>query len=187
MTKDELFHQGLSLLNSFCATNALPVPEVTAIARADWRSRHMCAYYRPVYIHICVSRCAAIGLAGRNWSYPGYVIDRTPFGVLQHELGHHVDTQRSSYRRRYSVELRQQTRDEPITSYAPNAGEWFAEMIRLFITNPNLLAQLRPRTHEALLRSGLKPVVSGKWETILNGAPARTCQAARNKIQRVSC
>lgn len=41
----------------------------------------------------------------------------------------------------------------PITSYAPNPAEWFAEIFRLFVTNHGLLKQLRPKTYNILLRS----------------------------------
>lgn len=188
-SKDDLFQRGLHLLQLFCKRNRLSVPRVTTVLLSDWHFG-ACAYYRPVYIKICVPLCASVGLWGRSWSFPGYAVDRTPYGVLQHELGHHVDAQRSGLTKGYvgthSKSIRTATREEALTSYCPNDGEWFAEMIRLFITNPDLLRQIRPHTYAALLDDGLKPVVHGSWDKVLEEAPERTRQAAQNKIRRAS-
>ncbi|TWA73960.1 hypothetical protein FBZ83_12627 [Azospirillum brasilense] len=102
-----------------------------------------------------------------------------PYGVLAHELGHHVDVLRSTtvdrYRGNFSADLRRQASEPKLTNYCPDDGEWFAEMFRLFVTNPDLLRGLRPRTYAALIERGFCPVFcSDDWRTRLAGAPART-------------
>ena len=147
----------------------------------------MCAYYRPQRgIVICVERCASIGTAGRQWSYPGYTVDRTPYGVVQHELGHHVDLTRGerkgAYWSEFSSAVRGRAGEKPITSYCPNNAEWFAEMFRVFVTNPDLLFHVRPRTHRELCLC-FEPVFTDTWRDRLKDAPARTIKAAERHVE----
>lgn len=184
-TKAELLRSGIDLAQAFCQANGLPMPTVQE-APADRWPFDVCAYYRADKITICPARCAGVGLAGRAWSYPGYVVDRTPYGVIQHELGHHVDlmrgTAKGAYWSDYGAAVKTAAREEAITSYCPNDAEWFAEMFRLFVTNPDLLRKIRPRTHARLLADGFVPVFQDTWEQRLAGAPDRTLRAAGNKI-----
>ncbi len=185
MKKPELFDAGLQLMRTFCAVNKLTIPEVRTLDSDAWLFGGTCAYYRPTYIAICVKKCAAIGVAGPAWSYPGYVVDRTPYGVLQHELGHHADVVKSGvtvgYMGNFSQSMRRETGEAPITSYCPNDGEWFAEMFRLFVTNPDLLRIIRPMTFAALSRV-FKPVVQKSWWVVMQDAPPRTIAACAKRI-----
>jgi hypothetical protein len=185
MNKAELVQRGAQLMVSFCATNSLPAPTIREAAPAAW-GHGVCAFYRPSYVAICVPRCAAIGTAGRQWSYPGYTVDRTPYGVLQHELGHHVDVLRSTRRGNYygdfGLRLRQVSGERQITSYCPDDAEWFAEMFRVFVTNPDLLRIVRPRTYREI-RSCFTPVFEDTWRDRLRDAPARTIAAAARHVE----
>jgi hypothetical protein len=185
VTKTDLLLRGIENATAFCAVNNLAMPEVNARSREEWHVG-ACAYYRPVYIEICPQACAAIGREGRAWSYPGYSVDRTPFGVVAHELGHHADHARSQrrgpYFGDYSIRMRAAAREEPLTSYCPNDAEWFAEMFRLFVTNPDLLRLIRPATHD-LIAADFKPSVTAAWADVLAGAPERTIIAASRKIE----
>lgn len=184
-TKQSLLDRGVELMRLFCSPNGLLVPPVVTVERRSWPF-DACAYYRPIEIHICVDKCAAIGFAGMQWSFPGHSVDRTPYGVIAHELGHHVDmtrsTRRDRYRGDYSIGMRKRSGNEqPLTSYCPDDGEWFAEMFRLFVTNPDLLHKLRPRTH-ALLAADFKPVFEDGWRERLAGAPDRTILSIERKL-----
>src|SRR5437879_1611994 len=88
--KGRLLARGQDVMLAFCDFNEIPAPAVRPRDSATW-AFSACAFYRSHRIAICVQRCAAIGTAGRQWSFPGYTVDRTPYGVVQHELGHHVD------------------------------------------------------------------------------------------------
>ncbi len=173
------------MVAAFCAANFLPVPKITVEPARGWMFPDACAYYRAGEITICVDRCAAVGVAGRQWSCPGYVVDRTPYGVLQHELGHYVDVMRSTRRGRYmgdlSIALREASGAAPVTSYCPNAGEWFAEMFRVFVTNPDLLRLIRPRIYPTLATL-FAPVFRDTWRDRLAGAPERTIAAAARRV-----
>ncbi|MCA3265763.1 MAG: hypothetical protein ING19_06805 [Azospirillum sp.] len=56
-------------------------------------------------------------------------------------------------------------------------------MFRVFATNPDLLAKLRPATHARFLRDGFVPVVAVDWRQAMAGAPERTLMAAAGKIE----
>lgn len=172
---------------AFCQLNQLPVPGLVVVAGGDWHFSE-CAYYRENVTTICPARCSSIGTVGRSWSYPGYTVDRTPYGVVQHELGHHVDVQRGARKGKYwsefSTKVREASGEEQITSYCPNNAEWFAEMFRVFVTNPDFLLRLRPRTHRELLASSLQPVFTDTWRERLKEAPARTLAAAQRKVDQ---
>lgn len=181
MTKDEMLEAGRFRMIAFCLTNGISVPVVNVVRKADWRF-DACAYYRADVITICVEKCASIGTAGRAWSYPGYHIDRTPYGVLQHELGHHVDRERSAVKGAYggdfSTQLRAASREPKLTGYCPNDWEWFAEMFRLYVTNPSLLLAMRPATHALIGAAGFQDVEPRSWREVLADAPWRTLEMA---------
>ena len=79
---------------------------------------------------------------------------------------------------------RLQTGEEPITTYAPDDNEWFAEIFRLFITNPSLCAVLRPSTYVHLKSEWPNAVETRSWEEVLEGQP-RLINAANNKIKKL--
>lgn len=184
LTKSDLMRLGRDLMTRFCAANNVPEPVIELAPSKDW-AFGVCAYYRMNTINLCLAKCAPIGLAGASWSYPGYTVDRTPYGVIQHELGHHVDVQRSQrvgpYFGDFSIGMRKAAGEEPITSYCENDYEWFAEMFRLFVTNPDLLSEVRPRTY-AEMRKHFTPVVADTWGHVLGNAPDRTIKQAGKKV-----
>lgn len=182
MTKQDLFWLGVERVNEWCAVNSVPAPQI----RADWFGRcdfGTCAYYRSGVIDIWPNMCAAIGTSGRQWSYPGYCVDRTPFGVLAHELGHHVDHAHGAAGGTLS-HLWRSIDPMPLTSYCPNDNEWFAELFRLFVTNPDLLRVVRPKVWP-LFDSSWASVEARSWSEVLSPAP-RQLAAAHNRILRVA-
>lgn len=90
LTKDELFESGCALVQLWCEANSVDHPMIEC-DEGDPTAFGVCAYYRSGVIFIDVAACAGLGHAGRQWSWPGYVVDRTPYGVLAHELAHHVE------------------------------------------------------------------------------------------------
>lgn len=192
--KTVLLNDGIELMNRFCQLNNLKTPEVLVHNSKDWNkrlrnSRLICAFYRKNKIEICLERCAHVGLAGQSWSYPGYPVDRTPYGVILHELGHHVDLFKSKIKNNYFGDYSKFIFDEsgleePITNYCPDVAEWFAEMFKLFLSNPNLLQILRPNTYK-ILSSEFDNVIKDPWDKVLDQAPERTLNACKNKIKKV--
>lgn len=180
MSKEILLQAGESRMSSWCKLNETMAARVVA----HWTGKcpfGVCAYYRNGQIDIWPNMCAAIGTAGRQWSYPGYVVDRTPFGVIAHELGHHVDHQHGPAGGDLSHKWRP-VHPKPLTGYCPNDNEWFAEHFRLFVTNPDLLSKIRPKVY-ALFAEKWKSVETRPWQEVLAGAD-RQIRAAQNKIAK---
>ena len=188
MTKEQLFVKGLDLLGKFREINpGIGTPDVY-VNHSRWPFS-ACAYYRPTYIKINLKKCAPLGTGGASWSWPGYVIDRTPYGVLAHELGHHTDCvlggvkSRTAYSSEFSAAMRRETGEPKLTNYCPNDAEWFAEIFRLFVTNPSLLSELRPRSYKYILDAGVRPVIERGWYAVLKDAPSRTITQAEKKVR----
>lgn len=186
-TKESMLERGVALMAKFCDANDLPRPTIERPGPSDRWPYGVCAYYRNHVITINVAKCASIGTAGMLWSFPGHQIDRTPYGVIQHELGHHADwllsTRKGRYFGDYSVDMRKQVQEDPLTGYCPDDAEWFAEMFRLFVTNPDLLQKLRPGTYKAMTQR-FKPVFNDIWRDRLHDAPDRTIAAIWRKLEQ---
>lgn len=179
MTKATLFERGVERMLAFCAANDVRPPRVEISEEPTQFAT--CAYYRDGVIRIWPAACAHVGRSGRAWSYPGHTIDRTPFGVVQHELGHHVDEAEGN-RPGAGLWRLIENGEKPISGYAPNPNEWFAEMFRLYVTNPDLLRLLRPKTYVALA-CRFRPVETRSWDVVLAGA-ARQLAVLRKRMPR---
>lgn len=185
--KHGLLLLGIDRMTTFCAINGLPVPGVEIVSKSLWRFS-VCAYYRPECgIKICLEKCQIpCGSAvTRNWTWPASSTDREPYGVIAHELGHHVDwltsEKKGAYFGDYSVGLRAASKEKPLTSYCDNDAEWFAEIFRLFVTNPDLLRVLRPITF-GLLCQRWKHVEEPWLQALGDNVPERVTKALQNKI-----
>lgn len=141
-----------------------------------------------VGINICLEKCAGCAEQNgneRNWNWPCSTTDREPMGVLCHELGHHVDwlvgEKKERYSSDYSGKVRIAAGEAQISGYCPDDSEWFAEMFRVFVLNPNLLEQLRPDTFDILSRVW-KPVDCLGWnERVGVNCPKRVFNSLLNK------
>lgn len=176
--REQLWEAGLALAKAMVARNDLP-----AVKFVRQAVRSGCGLYYPSRIVVDVQRCARPGYGGRAWSWPGYKVDRTPYGVVCHELGHHWHLS-GAEPRKLEHEFRLAVRgEEPVTNYAPDTGEEIAESFRLFTTNPSLLAAIRPETH-AFLRSRLEPVEARSWREVL-AESSRHLRAAENQVLEI--
>lgn len=200
-TKEQLYRAGLELMEDFCSLNKIKPPKVESVPSSD-RRYHLgsCAYYRASKICIMVGKCASPGMGGMAWSWPGYAIDRTPYGVIQHELGHHVDEAISIMPIRHKMDLfsywvHDKSKEQPLTGYLGTDGEtktfymeWFAENFRLFVTNPDLCLRLRPKFHNALIHKGINPLPLGPYESVLreNEATERIIFQACKKVLKAA-
>lgn len=185
--KETLYWRGYRRLEKFCNVNDIYFPTCVTHKRDEWHFC-ACAYYRPEEIHICLEECASPATENqvRNWNWPGTLTDREPYGVLCHELGHHCDMLASETKYRYSgsysINMMKESGERPITSYCPNPAEWFAEMMRLFVTNASLLKLVRPKTH-ALISKRWTAVSHDDWQVELGeGVPSRILNNILKKI-----
>ena len=186
--KKKLAALGTRQVTRFCELNELQTPVVRVVPNEDWYVS-ACAYYRKETIFICLEECQTpCGEAtSRNWTWPGNTVDREPYGVICHELGHHVDQltgkEKHNYASEFSEEVMRESGEKSLTGYCPNPAEWFAEMFRLFATNHALLKAVRPKTRE-LFRARWKPVSGDDREAEMgSNVPSRIVQAALNKMR----
>lgn len=147
--KDYLYGFGVALATAFLKANKIELPEFSDVpipTAGKPQGSYGCGVYLPRLKKILVtsSRCAkpAHGTI-RQWSFPGYSVDRTPVGVVCHEAGHRLD-HAMNYPSN-TTEWRVATWGSKVSSYEPNMSEAFAESIRLFITNAALLRAIAPR------------------------------------------
>lgn len=180
LDRDSLTRAGRALVVRFCRHNGWPLPKMPTPGPIPWaRNRWQgCGLYSRGRIFVHPARCAAPGYRGRAWSWPGYIIDRTPFGVYAHELGHYAELML----RWPATTTYHASGERPLTSYAPNHSEWWAEMFRLFVTNPDLLRGVRPRTFRCLAKM-CEPLPAPRWGLLLAGAPPRTVAMAQRRIK----
>ena len=194
--KIELLDKGIRLAEKFCEMNDLEMPAISIVTnRKDRRYGGLgkpCAKYddRHRAIIVIPRKCAHPGNGIRSWSYPGHIIDRTPYGVINHELGHYVDNLSGWNLLKEWLSLE----DEPLTGYGTRGvrvykgqtltdrrHEDFAEVFRLFVTNPQLLHAVRKKSYD-MLRIEYVPVEHRHWAVILEKAPGRILEVARKRV-----
>ena len=104
---------------------------------------------------------------GRVWSYPGYKIDRTCAGILAHEFGHHI----AGHTKMNANDWRKVVAETlPVSGYEPTANEAWAESMRIFILNPDLLRQGRRLRYEYITQY-FGPLHNATWQEVLKNAP----------------
>lgn len=187
LDKEIMAGNGSDLVTRWCVANAIPVPPINFWG-PESRYYHVnsCGFYasknrsaHPGSLNVMPGKCASIGRAAMAWSFPGYVTDRTPYGVVAHELGHAMDEDQGL---EFSSLTRETSGEARLTSYCPDDGEWFAEMFRLFVTNPHLLHLIRPRTFDLLATAYPHRAEKRGWDSVLARAPERTLEMAARKI-----
>ena len=102
---------------------------------------------------------------------PGSFEDYSPVGVFCHEVGHHVDRALSErgFSRTSEPFISLVDEESEVSRFEYNIQESFAEAIRLFITNPDLLRVGRPQRWEFLTKTlRLKPLHATPWRRVLN-------------------
>lgn len=80
-------------------------------------------------------------------------------------------------------------KDERVSNYEPNACERFAESMKLFLSNPDLLKKSCPKRYEFLIKTiGLIPVVKDSWEQVFknNNMHERYYDAVKKRIKKTT-
>lgn len=154
-SKQQLTEKGVKLAYDFCKHNRIPLPRL--LTQKDHHNGSLSGIYysNTRTIKVWPEACAKMSV---RYSWPGLFCDRTPYGVIQHELGHHVHEIFASQGIARVVCGTYRDKEDPITGYAPNVAEKFAEFFRLFVTNPGLLQAIRPLSYNRMLYF-VKPIV----------------------------
>lgn len=157
-----LVETGLAVISDFAKVNGIKMPKINIIDKP--KRANYCGVYHgnKKSIDVLVKRCANLAkVPGFSWSHPGYFVDRTPFGVICHEFGHHVDNMLNR------MKGMPKYKGEKVSGYEPNACERFAESMKLFLSNPDLLKKTCPKRYEFLTKKlGLVPCIEGTWKEV---------------------
>lgn len=180
-TKEELLYKGLELMELFCERNGIKTPHVFINSGLNF-SYYGAFYYKNI-IHINMKSCRPpVKIPGYDWTFPGYVQDLTPYGILAHELGHYISDMLGKKFRKNFVNIKR-LENNVTSSDERGLDEKMAEAARLFITNPDLLKRGRPIRYE-IFRNHYEPVINSRWKTILKYAHPKIHTAAERWIEK---
>ena len=167
LIKQECFDRAFKIVSNFVIANNVIMPEIVFTEKSEPKSVY-CGLYYPSkkLIIIDMKKCRPpTKTPGYAWSYPGYKADKTPYGVLLHEFGHHI-----YHTHKLSAVLCVLSKKEKVSSYEPTFDERAAETFKLFLGNPDLLRVLCPQRYKTLVDLGFTPVIHKTWQQVLEGA-----------------
>jgi hypothetical protein len=166
-----LFMLGGSLSQNFCEKNNIPIPEYkiekldsTGLYLPKTRNRNA-----QILVDLSETANPVENPGHMRWSHPAWKTDRTAFGVVLHETGHHIECVLPYHL--YTTNWNEVRRGKKISGYEPNYSEAFAETIRLFIGNPDLLRRSIPARYNYLCHVlKLRPVVVMDYKTSIGNS-----------------
>lgn len=187
-SKDELLKIGEAVILEFCNINNIKFPNIYIQKTMPGTFDHnLYGYYkysynkRKKFIMLNINNLKIpTRNPGYSWSYPGYVIDATPFGILCHEFGHYITCHNKKLRKDFSFI---KNLEAPVSSREYNLDERMAEAVRLFLTNPQLLKKGRPKRYK-ILSDYFNPVITSRWKTVLKNADLKFITATENWINK---
>lgn len=186
--KATAFDDAVALCREFLDLNGLPHPEyIPTQGPIEGRWKDFGLYIddgmrQRVWVNLKKSR-PPTRTPGFSWSYTGSKADLTVPGITAHETGHHV--QRVLGVRASNKVVKNAIKGEAsVSGYEPHAGESFAEAMRLFILNPALLFEGRPRRWNLIEGLGLRPMHFTPWRDVLVNAHPRIISAVEGWIRR---
>lgn len=150
--------------------------------------------YNCVFVNVPVTALPQQYPARRNWSWPGYKVDRTAIGVVAHETGHHIELALQVAGRitptNHGAVWRELLKLYPKTVSGYDKGrppsEAWAESLRLFILNPKLLEAGLPERYLFIRHEvGLEPTERRAWQRVLLNNPPYVAAAERWILQRI--
>ena len=173
--KPENLQYGLDVIAKFCKVNKIKLPKFKDNSKICEYGFYLFGSSTITY-NLKRSR-VPVKTPGFSWSYTGYKADLTVAGVLAHEFGHYLDDTLKMPSKKIKKEI---GKEKKVSSYEPNTMEVFAESVKLFVLNPDLLRVGRPKRYKFLIALGLKPVIADTWQTVLGNAHPKFIAAATN-------
>ena len=188
-TKQDLYWQGRKLCEKFCEENDIEDPDYTIVSNRTRNGNSGRYIIHSMELIVWVENCAApvTNPGNRRWSYPGYKTDRTPYGVICHELGHHVWCDMVGHPEMQRMWAAKARATKKVSSYEPSKEESFAETMRLFLTNPDLLRRaFYPRWEYLTAGLELIPAETRDYLEVLADAPEGIINAARKLVREAA-
>lgn len=174
----EMRQRSLEMIDEFCSVNKLSPPKVLLNQKAK-----MPKYMRGYCTHRSLAFSDGVRPAvnpGYSWSFTGYRADMTCAGIAAHELGHWFHIRRRGSLQKFS-ELA--VGAKRVSSYEPNTSEAFAETMRLYVLNPDLLRLASPVRFEAMAAVGAVQLHDAPWRDVLANAGQKRVTAVEKWIQ----
>lgn len=174
-------------INDISPPKELHIEPQRHLPKLPWEGNGWCTRSGSMYVNLNKS-ATPVKNPGFRWSYTGFKADLTAPGVLAHEVAHHVKWRLEKKSKETKTSLLQALScvamiEAPVSSYEPDLEELWAEAGRLFILNPDLLLQGRPKRY-AVLHAVLDPVHDLPWREVLKNAHPRIIAAAENWIKK---
>lgn len=198
--REAIYQYGLPLVRRFFEANGIPLPTfyrysdtalmdertkryIELVAGMNEGTTYGVYWNEKVFVNVDKSRLPVQNPGGMSWSYPCWKTDRTAIGILAHECGHHVQEVIQDIKKLvpdgycwhiWKQNIMSHKKSRAISGYQPNHPmEAFAETMRLFILNPDLLHKAIPIRyafiHEYLQ---LTPIETRPWQEVLLNHPA---------------
>jgi hypothetical protein len=191
------FKESVVLIKEFCNVNDIPYPKLDL---RDQTNGPFGTYDPRTNIITLFPRNTKtpVKVPGYKWSYTGYKADCTLPGVFAHEFGHYLDSHLATkmFNKKSAYTSLDKTMqfildyEKPVSGYIDRftnkkekMSEAFAEVIKLFVLNPDLLKQGRPKSYEMITSLGIIPVVTEEWTEILKNAHPKLISAANSWVK----
>lgn len=171
MTKlqESLYNKAIIDIQKFCKKNRIKMPKVCIADVTSKRHKRWCGYYAWGEDTITVIPKACIPPAktpGWTWHYPRYFTDLSVYGVICHEFGHYLHFKK--LHKYDKVDQPDFDSEKPLSNCEYNYIEAIAEMIKLFIVNPDLLRRANPERYRFMTEiCKLKPITTQNWKNRL--------------------
>lgn len=171
--KQSNYEYGISIINEFAKENTIGVPKIIV----DNNLKYYGLFRKHIYINMKKAK-TPVKTPGFSWSYTGYKADLTPAGIIAHEFGHFLEMIAFNHTNMPNTKI-----EARVSSYEPNEAESWAEAMKLFILNPDLLKQGRPIRYN-IISQHFTPVITDAWQIVLGNAHEKIIDAAQNWIKK---
>ena len=178
-----MFIRAVKYCGDFLKLNSIPEPKYIRNDSIDAHGLYVKQNARSVIMVNVKGSSCPVKVPGHSWSFPCNKADLTVIGITAHETGHHIAYEFGSTK--ISNNFKKITTIEPkVSSYEPSVHEAFAEAMKLFINNPELLREGRPGRWAFITQYvGLKPMHSIPWKKVLKEAHPRLIDVAERWIE----
>lgn len=170
------YKEGTNLARDFLVENSLSVPEYFDHVPHDKKEKfgYYDRYRQRIFVNLLKCKEPELDFS-KNYNYTCWKFDITPVGVICKQTGYHIDQIHD-----FPSKKKEWTsiKESPVFIKENDPSEDFSDCVRLFICNPDLLKNGRPKRYEYFRDVlNLRKVVDLPWKIILKNCPDDAIQA----------